>query len=579
LIVTNASTTAPSSVEVVFDVITGANAITSFGYQTANTFLASPDQLDGSPSFRTIVSNDIPNLDTSKITSGTFADDKIPNLNASKITAGTLAVARGGTGQTTLALARNAMGLGNTTGAVPIANGGTGATTAAAARTNLGLGNVDNTSDANKPVSTAQQTALNGKLNLTGGTITANSLTSGDALSISSTGSSGTRTTGKLFSVTSSFTSRASVNTDLRLADFTISETNSGTNAKNTALSIFAAGATGTGSSNVAISVISGDSLLLNTTVSGTLTVTNNVNIAQDKNLNFGSGGDAFINYDPDDLLTMTNTAGQIIINAAGGLINKTSFTTKAATTGSVATQIPVFTANPASTEQTIVTRTPAQLLSDIGAATSSHQHGYLTSTGVFGGSPATVASSDRLVITDASDTSKMNYSSIAFGTTTDRSLLENGTWGNPVQSTSAFRASDLSLTTATNVLTVAIPRTGTYRVFMSGAYYSSNTSIGVQISFTSTASMSSVPDPVFNITAASLTTSSAGALHRAVPLNTAVITPSVSNTNSDIGMSAMGVFRVLGTGDFSLRMAPETGSTSVGVSEGTYISIERIGA
>lgn len=34
-------------------------------------------------------------------------------------------------------------------------------TNAATARTNLGVGNVDNTSDANKPVSTAQQTALN----------------------------------------------------------------------------------------------------------------------------------------------------------------------------------------------------------------------------------------------------------------------------------------------------------------------------------------------------------------------------------------------------------------------------------
>ena len=61
--------------------------------------------------------------------------------NASNLTTGTLTVARGGTGQTTLALARNAMGLGNTTGAVPIANGGTGATTAAAARNALGLGN------------------------------------------------------------------------------------------------------------------------------------------------------------------------------------------------------------------------------------------------------------------------------------------------------------------------------------------------------------------------------------------------------------------------------------------------------
>lgn len=42
-------------------------------------------------------------------------------------------------------------------------NGGTGASTAPAARTALGLGNVDNTSDLNKPVSTAMQTALDGK--------------------------------------------------------------------------------------------------------------------------------------------------------------------------------------------------------------------------------------------------------------------------------------------------------------------------------------------------------------------------------------------------------------------------------
>jgi hypothetical protein len=46
-----------------------------------------------------------------------------------------------------------------------IAGGGTGATTAAAARTNLGLGNVDNTSDANKPISSATQTALDTKAN------------------------------------------------------------------------------------------------------------------------------------------------------------------------------------------------------------------------------------------------------------------------------------------------------------------------------------------------------------------------------------------------------------------------------
>ena len=45
-----------------------------------------------------------------------------------------LPAANGGTGKTSLQAARNAMGLGNTTGALPVANGGTGATTADAAR-------------------------------------------------------------------------------------------------------------------------------------------------------------------------------------------------------------------------------------------------------------------------------------------------------------------------------------------------------------------------------------------------------------------------------------------------------------
>lgn len=39
---------------------------------------------------------------------------------------GTLPASKGGTGQTSLQAARNAMGLGNTTGALPVANGGTG---------------------------------------------------------------------------------------------------------------------------------------------------------------------------------------------------------------------------------------------------------------------------------------------------------------------------------------------------------------------------------------------------------------------------------------------------------------------
>ncbi len=54
---------------------------------------------------------------------------------------GTVAINRGGTGATTVAGARQALGLGNTAGAVPIANGGTGASSVAGARQNLGLGN------------------------------------------------------------------------------------------------------------------------------------------------------------------------------------------------------------------------------------------------------------------------------------------------------------------------------------------------------------------------------------------------------------------------------------------------------
>jgi hypothetical protein len=56
---------------------------------------------------------------------------------------------------------------GKLSGTLTISEGGTGAKTAENARTNLGLGNVDNTSDANKPISTATQNALDTKANAT----------------------------------------------------------------------------------------------------------------------------------------------------------------------------------------------------------------------------------------------------------------------------------------------------------------------------------------------------------------------------------------------------------------------------
>ena len=51
---------------------------------------------------------------------------------------GIIPIEEGGTGASTVAGARNKLGLGNTSGAVPIANGGTGATTKAKALSNLG---------------------------------------------------------------------------------------------------------------------------------------------------------------------------------------------------------------------------------------------------------------------------------------------------------------------------------------------------------------------------------------------------------------------------------------------------------
>jgi hypothetical protein len=62
---------------------------------------------------------------------------------------------------------------GGTAGHLLVAVGATSAPTwRAGVKGDVGLGNVDNTSDTNKPVSTAQQTALNLKLNLAGGDTT-----------------------------------------------------------------------------------------------------------------------------------------------------------------------------------------------------------------------------------------------------------------------------------------------------------------------------------------------------------------------------------------------------------------------
>lgn len=136
----------------------GTLAVTpsDFASQTANTFLAAPNGAPGTPTFRAIVAADVPTLNQN--TTGTAAN-----------VTGTVAIANGGTGQTTAATAITALAgtqtsgyylrsngtntllaaiqaadvptlnqnttgtAANVTGTVAIANGGTGQTTATAA--------------------------------------------------------------------------------------------------------------------------------------------------------------------------------------------------------------------------------------------------------------------------------------------------------------------------------------------------------------------------------------------------------------------------------------------------------------
>ena len=142
----------------------GTLAVTpaNFASQTANTVLAAPNGVAGTPTFRALVAADVPTLNQN--TTGT----------ASNVT-GTVAIANGGTGATTRQDAMDALAgavtsgqylrgngtdvvmsaiqasdvptlnqnttgtASNVTGTVAIANGGTGQTTAANARTALGV--------------------------------------------------------------------------------------------------------------------------------------------------------------------------------------------------------------------------------------------------------------------------------------------------------------------------------------------------------------------------------------------------------------------------------------------------------
>ena len=71
--VTSVGLTAPAQFSVTGSPITGSGTLgVSWISQAANTVLAAPNAVAGTPSFRTLVANDIPNLPATKITTGTL---------------------------------------------------------------------------------------------------------------------------------------------------------------------------------------------------------------------------------------------------------------------------------------------------------------------------------------------------------------------------------------------------------------------------------------------------------------------------------------------------------------------------
>jgi len=106
--------------------------------------------------------------DTTLLATKTYADGKVTTHNSATTSVHGIADTSVLATATTVATAKSEA----------IAAAGTAADTkvstavAALTKSSVGLANVDNTSDANKPVSTATQTALNAKLALAGGTMT-----------------------------------------------------------------------------------------------------------------------------------------------------------------------------------------------------------------------------------------------------------------------------------------------------------------------------------------------------------------------------------------------------------------------
>lgn len=139
----------------------------------------------------------------------------------------------------------------------------------------------------------------------------------------------------------------------------------------------------------------------------------------------------------------------------------------------------------------------PSYTASEVGAATSSHVHGNITNGGDITGNVA-IASGDRLVINDES-ASKINNSSITFGSSTTTFLANNGTWQTPSGVVTSVNGSTGAVTiTAANIQ--AVPTT-TSSATGSGtiSHSSGNISIAEGNSMTGSAELS-LKGPVVTI-------------------------------------------------------------------------------
>ena len=93
--VTSVDVNLPSIFTMAGGPITSAGTISAtLASQAANSFWAAPNGAPGAPTFRAMVAADVPALDATKITTGTFTTALIPDLDSAKITTGTLNVAR-----------------------------------------------------------------------------------------------------------------------------------------------------------------------------------------------------------------------------------------------------------------------------------------------------------------------------------------------------------------------------------------------------------------------------------------------------------------------------------------------------